>query len=128
MALLASFWLKILFVFLKYSLNFQGHAQKYKLNKDWLANFIEFKYDRTNPQNEWAFEKTNKHMFLSSFCLKSLFHTFFMTLKKKLFHIWNLHIIYVFNNIFIRSWLLKKVAKNMIFLYFFTFYEPNLTA
>ena len=32
------------------------------------ANFIEFKYDRTNPQNKYAFEKNEQTMFLSSFC------------------------------------------------------------
>ena len=30
--------------FFKYSLNFQGHAQKFELNKVWHANFIEFEH------------------------------------------------------------------------------------
>ena len=45
------------------SLSFWGHAQEFKLNKVGHANFIEFQYDGTNHQNEWAFEKTNKPCF-----------------------------------------------------------------
>ena len=91
-------------IFFKYSLNFQGHAQKFELNK--VANFIMVKYDRTNPQNKGAFEKTNKPCFrlhLANFNLKVNFLHFILNIKNKLFHIWNLHKIYVFNNIFIQS-------------------------
>ena len=94
--------------FFKYSLNFQGPTLKSELNKVWCANFIEFKYDSTNPLKEWAFEKTNKQCFYLHFA-KSNFIVivlhFIFNIKKKLFHNWNLHKIYVFNNIFIRSWL-----------------------
>ena len=38
--------------FFKYSLNFQGHTLKLELNKERCANFIEFKYDSTNPLKE----------------------------------------------------------------------------
>ena len=81
-------------LFFKYSLNFQGHAQKFKLIKVWHANFIEFKYDRTNPQNEWPFQKTNKQCFCLYFAnsnIKVIFSHFILSIKKKLFDIWNLH-------------------------------------
>ena len=67
MALLGQFLTESFVRFFKYSLNFQGHAQKFERNKVWHANFIEFKYDRTNPQKEWAFEKTNKQCFYLHF-------------------------------------------------------------
>ena len=104
----------------KYSLNFQGHAQKFEPNIVWHANFIEFKYDRTNPQNECAFEKTNKPCFYLHFANSNLKVIFsHLNIKKKLFHTWNIHKINVFNKIFIQSWLSKKcpqVPANLIFL------------
>ena len=118
MAILASFWLEVMFVFFKYSLNFQGHAQKFELKKVCHANFIEFKYDRTNPQHEWAFEKTNKPCFYLHFAnsnLKVIFSHFILNIKNKLFHIWNIHKIYGLNNIFIQSWLSKKWQKIQFF-------------
>ena len=74
--------------FFKYSPNFQGHAQKFELNKVWHANFIEFKYDRTNPQNDWAFEKTKKHMFFIFILLKVTFSHFFYDIKKNYLISW----------------------------------------
>ena len=75
--------------FFKYSLNFQGHAPKFELNKVWHANFIEFKYERTNPQNEWAFEKTNKPCFYLHFAKSNLkvisFTLLFWTSKRNYF-------------------------------------------
>ena len=44
--------------------------------------------------------------------LKVTFSHFFHDIKKKLFHILNLHKIYVFNNIFKWSWLSKKWPKS----------------
>ena len=90
--------------FFKYSLNFQGHALKSELNKAWYANFIEFKYDRSNPLSEWAFEKINTQCFYLHFAnsnCKVIFSHFILNIKKKLFHIWNLHKIYLLNNFFI---------------------------
>ena len=109
-----------IYIFL-YSLNLQGHAQKFKLNKVWHDNFIEFKYDRPKPQNEWAFEKTNKPCFCFHFAnsnLQEIFSHFILNIKKKKFHIWNLHKIYVFNNIFIQSLLSIKWQKIWFFLKF----------
>ena len=73
--------------FFKYSLNFQGRAQKFELNKVWHANFIEFKYDHTNPKNEWAFEKTNKPCFYLPFDksnLKVIFLTLYLEHQKEI--------------------------------------------
>ena len=109
---------KCFFFFFKYSLNFQGHAQKFEPNKVWHANFIKFKYDRTNPQNQWAFEKNEQtHVFIF-ILLKVIFSHFLYDINKKLFHIWNLHKIYVFNNIFIGSWLSKRWHKIRFFYIF----------
>ena len=86
--------------FFKYFLNFQGHALKSELNKVGYANFIKFKYDRSNPLNEWAFEKINTQCFYLHFAnsnCKVIFSHFILNIKKKLFHIWNLHKIYLFN-------------------------------
>ena len=50
--------------FFKYSPNFSSHALKSELNKVWYASFIEFKYDRSNPFDEWAIiEKIKKQCF-----------------------------------------------------------------
>ena len=71
-----------------------GHAQKFELNKISHANFIEFKYDRIYPQNEWAFEKQTNYVFYlhsAKSNLKVIFFTLYLESKKKLFHIWNLH-------------------------------------
>ena len=79
--------------FFKYSLNFQGHAPKFELYKVWHAYFVEFKYECTNPQNEWAFENTNKPCFylhIANSNLKVIFSQVFLNIKIKLFHIWNL--------------------------------------
>ena len=51
-------------------------------------------------------KKTNKPCFYLHFAksnLKVIFSHFIFNIKKKLFHIWNLHKTYVFDNIVIQS-------------------------
>ena len=103
--------------FFKYSLNFQGHTLKSELNKVWCANFIEFKYDSTNPLKEWAFEKTNKlcfYLHFANFNFIVIFHTLSLTSKRN----------YLISRIYTKfmcwitfcfiSMTLIKVAKNQI--------------
>ena len=110
MALLAIFLLKILLVFSNTPSIFKVMLRNSNLTKlDMLI--LSSSYDHTNPQNKWAFEKTNKPCFYlhsANFNIKVIFLHFILNIKKKLFHIWNLHKIYVFNNIFIKSWLSQK--------------------
>ena len=75
-------------------------------------------------------KKQTNHVFYLHFAnsnLKVTLSRFILNIKKKIFHIWNLHKIYVFDNIFHIVMTVKKVAQNPIFLKFLNFYQLNLT-
>ena len=75
---------------------------------------MEFQYYMYSPVKERVFEKET--MLYCSFCQLQLSSHVFFTLSlqynEKLFHIWNLHQIYVLNNILHISMIVIKVAKN----------------
>ena len=46
---------------------FRGHALQFELNKVGYTNFAKFRLQSMSSKFEWAFKKTNKLCFLSSF-------------------------------------------------------------
>ena len=75
---MASFRLEILLVFSNSPSIFKVMLRNSNLTK-FDINFTKFKYDRTNLQNKWAFEKTNKPCFI--FILLHPENNFFYTLS-----------------------------------------------
>ena len=118
-ALLAIFWLRMFFLF--FQILPQFHGLKSKLNKIWYANFMEFKYDRSNRLNEWAFGKQTLSVFifiLLTPTLKSFFHTLSWTSKRNYFisaihtkFIFWITFFYIFDTVInvAKNWFSKKL-------------------
>ena len=127
---MASFWLKILFVFSNTPSIFKVMLRNSNLTKLDMLTLSSSNITAPILKTKEHLKKTNKPCFYLHFAnsnLKVNFSHFILNIKKKLFHIWNLHKIYVFNNIFRKSWLSQKWKKNPIFLKKINFYQPNLT-
>ena len=76
-----------------------------------IYTFMEFKYDSSKPPNDWAFQKIT----IQCFCLK------FSNSNLKSIHIWNLHKIYVFNNISYISMTFIKVERRQDQIQYYNF-------
>ena len=100
------FFYSIFCLFFKYSLNFQGHTLKSKLNKVFLltsssSNMTWQQYEHLKKTYKQCY-----HLHFANFYYIVIFSHFIFNIKRKLSHIWNPHKIYVLNNIFLHSWLL----------------------
>ena len=124
MALLACFWLKILFVFSNARSIFKVMLRNMNLTKlDMLTLLSSNMTAPTLKTNEHLKKLTTHYLHFANSNLKVIFIHFILSIIKKLFHIWNLHQINAFNNIFIQSWLSKKWQKIKFFKKKLTFYE-----
>ena len=105
--------------FFKCSLNFRAHALQSKLNKVQYTNFVKFRLKSMSFKIERVFEEITKNVFF--FILPTPILT-------KLFHIQNIHTIYVLNTFFYVSiHECHKSGKNNFFLKSLTFYETKQT-
>ena len=129
-ALLASFLLKMLFLFLNTPSIFKVMRWNRKLTKcDMLTLLSSNMTDQTLLMSEHL-KKINAQCFYLHFAnsnCKVIFSHFILNIKKKLFHIWNLHKIYLLNQFFFISYTVIKVAQIRFFLKKITIYETNLT-
>ena len=97
-------------------------------NFDTLTSLSSNMTAQTLLMNEHLKKQTN-HVFCLNFSnsnLKVIFSHFILNIKKKLFHIWNLHKLYILNNFFLYIHDCQKRGKSN-FQKKITFYETNLT-
>ena len=112
----------MLFIFLNTLSIFKVMRQNRNLLKFDMLTLSSSNMTDQNLFNERAFEQINTQCFYLHFAnsnCKVNFSHFILNIKKKLFHIWNLHKIHLLN--------CQKSSQKSFFLKSLTYYETNLT-